>query len=307
MRCRLASALLLGGVACASEGQPQATADAVDTELTGCYDVTVGEWVVESRPLFSLRRVPVPSERGDSTDYEIPPRIEFAGPRDPPSSGTTIVVPEGALPSVHAYMGGELAGDSLDLWFSTGYAGVTATLVRSGDDWVGTARTFIDVSRYPVHGRPITLTPAACDTPPPVPIDEMRPALARSVELEDGSVITLGEALPEPLETESESAPPAGNDSRAASPWDWQLVTGRTRGLFGATDSVAVTLSESREVTQVRLRYLGAEAFAVLDERLRGEYGAPLWSDSGSIRFGNRIMGLSLHRRASGGAEILLY
>ena len=301
----MVNAVACGGGTADSEATTEAEQES--TELTGCYDVIVGEWVVESRPLFSLRRVPVPSERDDSTDYEIPPRIEFAGPRDPPSSGTAIVVPEGALPSVHAYMGGELAGDSLDLWFSDGYAGVTARLVRSGGDWVGTARTFMDVSRYPAHTRPITLTPAACTSPPPVSIDEMRPALARSVELEDGSVITLGEALPEPLVAEPESAPPAGTDSRAASPRDWQLLTGRTRGLFGATDSVAVTLSESREVTQVRLRYLGAEAFAVLDGRLRGEYGAPRWSDSRSIDFRNRIMGLSLRRRASGGAEILLF
>lgn len=302
-----ASALLLGGVACASEGQPQATADAVDPELTGCYDVTVGEWVVESRPLFSLRRVPVPSERGDSTDYEIPPRIEFAGPRVPPSSGTAVVVPEGALPSVHRYTGGEITGDSLDLWFSTGYAGVTARLVRSGDDWVGTARTFIDISPYTVHARPITLTPTACDSSAPVSIDEMRPALARSVELEDGSVITLGEALPEPLETEPESTRHAGTDAIVTPPWDWQLVTGRTRGLFGATDSVAVTLNQSQEVTGVRLLFPGADAFEVLDARLRGVYGEARWSDGARSRFVNRITLLRLHRRASGGAEILLY
>lgn len=95
---------MVNAVACgggSADSGATTEAEQESTELTGCYDVTVGEWVVASRPLFSLRRVPVPSERGDSTDYEIPPRIEFAGPRDPPSSGTTIVVPEGALPSVH--------------------------------------------------------------------------------------------------------------------------------------------------------------------------------------------------------------
>ena len=276
-------------------------------QLTGCYDVTVGDWVVESYPLFRLRRIPVPSERGDSTDYEIPPRIEFAGPSDPPSSGTAIVVPEGALPSVHGYMSGEIIGDSLDLGFSTGYGGVTARLVRSGDAWVGTARTFIDVSRYPVHARPITLTPVACDTPPPVSIDELRPPLARSVELEDGLVITLGEPLPEPLEAKPESTRPAGTDSIVTPPWDWQLVTGRTRGLFGTTESIAVLLNRSQKVTHVRLRYRGAEAFAALDARLRVEYGVPRSSDPVRSRFANRFTYLLLYRRESGGAEILLF
>ncbi|MCY4572931.1 MAG: hypothetical protein OXF01_09020 [Gemmatimonadetes bacterium] len=162
----------------AADSKPTSEGEQASPQLTGCYDVTVGEWVVESRPLFRLRGIPVPSERGDSIYYEIPPRIEFAGPSDPPSSGTAIVVPEGALPSVHAYMSGEIIGDSLDLGFSTGYGGVAAGLVRSGDAWVGTARTFIDVGRYPVHARPITLTPVACDTPPPVSIDELWPPLA---------------------------------------------------------------------------------------------------------------------------------
>ncbi len=169
----LATAIGCGGGTADSEATTEWEPGSL--QLTGCYEVTVGEWVEESYPLlsrlFGPRRVPVPSERGDSTYYEIPPRIEFAGPSDPPYSGTAIVVPEGALPSVHAYMGGEIIGDSLDLWFSTGYGGVTAWLVRSSDGWVGTARTFIDIDPYPVHARPITLSPVACDSPPPVSIE----------------------------------------------------------------------------------------------------------------------------------------
>ncbi len=84
-------------------------------------------------------------------------------------------------------------------------------------------------------------------------------------------------------------------------------MTGRTRGLFGATDSVAVTLNQSQEVTGVRLLFPGADAFEVLDARLRGVYGEARWSDGARSRFENRITLLRLHRRASGGAEILLY
>ncbi|MYG80553.1 MAG: hypothetical protein F4187_01715, partial [Gemmatimonadetes bacterium] len=154
----LAAVAACGGGTADSEATPEAAQ--ASTELTGCYDVTVGEWVVESRPSFSLRPGPLPSERGDSTDYELPPRIEFAGPSDRPSSGTAIVVPEGALPSVHRYMSGRIVGDSLGLAFGTGFAGVGAWLVRSGGGWAGTARTWIDVVPHQVNARPITLTPA---------------------------------------------------------------------------------------------------------------------------------------------------
>ena len=306
---RTASLLVAAVAGCGGgTGDSGATSDRerASLQLTGCYDVTVGEWVVESRALLRLRRVPVPSARDDSTDYEIPPRIEFAGPREPPSSRMAIVVPEGALPSVHAYMYGEITGDSLDLSFSTGYAGVTARLARSGDGWAGAARTFIDVSSYPVHARPITLAPAACDSPPPASIDEMRPALARSVELEDGLVIKLGEPLPELLAAEAVSSRPVSADSTGMTREDWQLVTGRTRGLFGTTDSIAVSLNQSRAVTVVRLRYRGGEAFAELDGRLRGEYGAPRWSNATRSHFVNRITYLSLYQRQSDGAEVLL-
>ena len=178
MRLRMVIATVIAGVGAPGMGNARLIAQETPDVLTGCHYLTVGEWEVESYPLlsrlFGPRRVPVPSERGDSTDYEVPPRIEFAGPSDPPYSGTAIVVPEGALPSVHAYMGGEIVGDSLDLWFSTGYGGVTAWLARSADGWVGTARTFIDINPYPVHARPITLTPVACDSPPPFSIGRRR-------------------------------------------------------------------------------------------------------------------------------------
>lgn len=120
-------------------------------------------------------------------------------------------------------------------------------------------------------------------------------------------MIALGEPLPEPLVAEPESARPAGTDSIVTPRSDWQLVTGRTRGLFGATDSVAVLLNQSQEVTGVRLLFPGADAFEVLDARLRGVYGEGGWSDAVRSSFANRITLLRLHRRASGGAEIFLF
>ncbi len=167
MRLRIVIATVIAGLGVPVMGDARLIAQETPEELTGCYDVTVGPWVVDT---YEGKPEPRPSEPGDYEWQRIPPRIEFAGPRVPPSSGTTIVVPEGALPSVHAYMFGEISGDSLKLSFSTGYAGVGASLARSADGWVGTARTFIDIDPYPVHARPITLTPVACDSPPPVSI-----------------------------------------------------------------------------------------------------------------------------------------
>ena len=48
------------------------------SELTGCYDITVGDWIVEE-PVPGQPARPLPHETGDSALFEIPPRVEFAG------------------------------------------------------------------------------------------------------------------------------------------------------------------------------------------------------------------------------------
>lgn len=187
--------LLVAAAACATREEPPGNSLPLPTELTGCYDVTVGAWVVESYPGQAPQ--PVPGE--GSLVFEIPPRIEFSGPALRKPSATRIVVPEGALPSVHGLTSAEIIGDSLFLGFSTLFAGVKATLFPSGDGWAGTARTIVDVRPQQVNARPIELTPVSCDSPPPVSIDVMRP-LGRSVAFADGRTITVGEPPPEWLD-----------------------------------------------------------------------------------------------------------
>ena len=103
--------VLMAAVAC--EGRPEGSqqtpeAGQESTELSGCYDVTEGEWVVE-QTYPGEDPYPVPSEYGyDSVDYQIPPRIQFAGPSDRQPSAIQVVVPEGALPTPHRYAGGEI-------------------------------------------------------------------------------------------------------------------------------------------------------------------------------------------------------
>ena len=142
---------------------------------------------------------------GTGFEDEIPRRIEFAGPFHgwdaSDTSSTEIVVPEGALPSVHTIMSGQIVGDSLHVVFSTGYGGVSAVLGWTGDRWVGSAQTFVDYGPpFEFDAGPIEFTPVSCDLPPPVPVDAMLP-ITRSVALEGGLVITLGEPLPEALGT----------------------------------------------------------------------------------------------------------
>lgn len=273
-------------------GSARLTAQETPAGLTGCYNITVGDWVVEKTVPGRDEPEPLPSESPDSIYYEIPPRIEFVseGP-----SRTVIVVPEGAMPSVHRYRSGAIVGDTLRLSFSTGFTGVAARLVRSGEAWTGTARGFTDVIPHQANARPIALLEVPCDTPPPVSIDEMMPPLARSVELESGLVITLGEPLPEQLETEATISS------------NWLLVVGRTRGLFGTIDSVAVLLTRSNEVSQIRLRYPGADSFERLDARLRDLYGPPQdWPIPATV-FVNRITHLFLYTGESNGAYIELH
>lgn len=220
-------------------------------ELTGCYDITVGEWYVLEygqrgpEALFAL-------QRSDSLDFELPSRIEFAGPygrRDREPLRRQIVVPGGALPSIHSIAYAEVKNDSLYLAFSTGYAGLRVSPNRSLNGWAGSATTFVDDSGGRVDARPVELIPASCDSPPPIGIDAMLPAPG-SVELEDGSVIDLGKPLPESVEIVS-------------GPGRSLRVVGRTTGLFATTDSIQVLLDRAPldrvVVSSIRLIYPQAD------------------------------------------------
>ncbi len=272
-------------------------------ELTGCYDIAVGAWYVakEAEPDWPdwTKGRPLPDQSGDSAVYELPPRIEFAGPfrgfgglGDRVAWRTQIVVPEGALPSAHSLMYGEDVGDSLRLVFSTGYVGVRATLGRSGGRWAGIGSTFEDLLPHEVYARPVELIPVSCDSPPPVSIDAMLP-ITRSVELEGGLAITLGEPLPEALET----TPARRNIVR---------VTGRTTGLFAGAGSVEVVVGE-RGVTHIWLYYADPGVHSSLESRLRDAYGVPEHMGGQTAAFLNRITSLSLARLRNGEAQVDLW
>ena len=254
-------------------------------DLTGCHDIIVGEWYVQEYGLDGPS-APLRHQLGDSLDFELPSRIQFAGPywrRDLIPPRTQIVVPEGALPSIHHITFGWIADDSLRLVFSTGHGGVDTRLIRSNDGWAGTATTFDDYGGQ-VDARPMELIPADCNSPPPVSIDAMR-ALARSVELEGGAVITLGKPLPDAIRAVAVPDRP------------WQLVVlGQTTALFGVTDSIQIETGGSRAyhdspvVRRIELIYPG-HYFETLKARFRDVFGSP---NMGAGAWANRITWVDL-------------
>lgn len=283
MRVPLVSTLVLAAAACAAREEPPDNTPPLSTELTGCYDVTVGEWVVESYP--GREPGPVPAE--GARHFEIPPRIEFAGPAFRKPSATRIVVPEGALPLVHGFTSAEIIGDSLFLGFSALFEGVRATLLRSGEGWAGTARTIVDVSPQQVNARPIELTPVSCDSPPPVSIDVMRP-LGRSVTFADGRTITLGEPAPEWLEAFVD-----------ADGYGEIADVGPMQGIFGTPQRIVVQVGRDLGgiLVCVALYYPGSDMFGRLEARLREVYGEPDDTPApGWVTYRNRITGLWLER-----------
>ena len=228
------AALLLASVACGNATRTQLTG----ADLLGCYDVTEGEWTDGGvagltwsggellTDTSAVMPEPVPSALGlDSAFSQIPPRVQLAGPPADTTflgSAGPVVVPEGSLPTPHAYMSYGLDGETLRLFFSTGYHGVGARLETSGGGaWAGMANTFSDNFPYQSWSRPVQLTPVACDSPPPVPSTAMRP-VPRAVQLVGGATIALGEPLPESLET-------MPRRSGALT------IIGQTEGLFGRT------------------------------------------------------------------------
>lgn len=285
LACSLA-ALLLASVVCPVPTRAQLT----EADLLGCYDVnSIGGWrLVESSQdsPFSQRAADVLA--GDSIFYQMPPRIQLAGPfADPTRFGSAweIVVPEGALPSRHGFMGYRVRNDTLSLSFSTGYSGVVAGLVAAGGTaWSGLVRTFDDYTGLR-WSRGVGLTAVDCDSPPPVPSSVMR-SVPHAVQLVGGATIALGEPLPESLET---------SPRRSGA----LTVIGRTDGLFGTTDSIAVSVDEARgRVGRIQLIYLDPDMSSVVRARLAEAFGPPTGEPGRPVEWRNRIIRVWLTRGA---------
>ena len=273
------------------------SAQSTEAHLLGCYDVAEGEWT-EERPggrsradMSTVRREPVPSSQGlDSAFYQVPPRLRLAAPPDDTTflgNVGQIIVPADAVPTPHLYKTHHVRNDTLRLVFSTGFHGVMAHLVPiGGGAWAGRANTHSDDVGERTWIRPIELTPVACDSPPPVPSSVMR-SVPRAVQLVGGATIALGERLPESLET-------MPRRSGALT------VVGRTMGLFGTTDSIAVAIDPDRgRVGRIQLIYLDTDMSSVVEARISEAYGPPTRSgetESASQQWRNRVTRVWLGR-----------
>ena len=285
-RMRARPAWTIAALLAAALGTAPLTAQEPTTELTGCHDVVVGDWFVLVYGLDGPE-APLLHEGVDSLDFELPSRIEFAGPRWPTDteSPTLIVVPPGALPSIHHRTHAWPEGHSLRMIFGTGYSGLDIRLARSGEGWSGIATTLMHIGGVQVNARTVKLIPASCDSPPPVSIDAMRP-LARSVELEGGSVITLDRPLPESVAIEAVP----GRSGRFN-------VAGRTTALFGSTDSIRIEMGKIRSSPDVEVVYYieliyPKDYFEVLAARFRDVFGSP--TPGTEFAWHNRITRMSL-------------
>ena len=286
------AALLLVSAAWSVPASTQLT----EAYLLGCYDVAEGEWT-EERPgdrlradRSTVRMEPIPSSQGlDSAFYQVPPRLRLAGPPDDTrylGNFGQIIVPAGAIPTPHKYMSHRVRNDTLRLVFSTGFHGVMAHLVpHGGGAWAGRANTHSDNLGERTWIRPIELTPVACDSPPPVPSSVMR-SVPRAVQLVGGATIALGEPLPESLET-------MPRRSGALT------VVGRTEGLFGTTDSIAVIIDpDLGRIGRIQLIYLDADMSSVVEARISEAYGPARSGDTvlTSLQWRNRVTRVWLRR-----------
>ena len=271
-------------------GAVSTSAQLTEADLLGCYDLrTSGEWrLVEFNPAspHSERATDVLAD--DSVFYQMPPRIRLAGTlADANGFGSAweIVVPEGALPSRHSFMGYGVRNDTLALSFSTGYSGVVARLeVTDEAGWTGLVRTFDDYTGLR-WSRRIDLTPVPCDSPPPIASSVMRP-VPRAVQLVGGATIALGEPVPESLET-------LPRRSGALT------IIGRTEGLFETTDSIAIRLDEARgRIGRIQLIYLDADMSSEIEARLTEAFGPPTRGafDPAEIEWRNRVTRVWLGR-----------
>ena len=286
-RSRHVATLLLASGAWSASASGQLT----EADLLGCYDVsTSGEWRLgEFGPDSPYRPRAAEVLAGDSVFYQMPSRIRLAGPfSDATRFGDAreIVVPEEALPTRHRFMVYGIQNDSLRLSFSTGYSGVVARLRATSEAaWTGLVRTFDDYTDLR-WSRGVRLTAVACDSPPPAPSSLMR-SVPRAVQLVGGATIVLGEPLPEMLET---------SPRRSGA----LTVIGRTEGLFGTTDSIAVAYNDPRgRIGRIQLIYLDPDMSSVIEARLAEAFGSPTGGGGpgpGGLEWSNRVTRVWLSR-----------
>ena len=138
----------------------------------------------------------------DSLYDRPPPRVMLMAPG---TEGWGLVdVPVGALPSPHrrSMSRWRLSHDTLRVHWSTGFIGVSATLLRDGESFSGEANPFTDVAGHPRPTAPIEAIPVPCQAPTPSTAALMR-RFVRAVPPASNEELSVGEVVPESIPLES--------------------------------------------------------------------------------------------------------
>ena len=218
----------------------------------GCYDIHVGPWESEQR------RPPT------GPDYEPPSRVRFSGvPNRPPLGGRQLQVAPNALPGPHRFASWDLRNDTLFLSWSTGFTGLYARLIAEGSGWRGEARSSGDVMPWPVERRSIRLEGADCETMPAVTAADDQ-YIRRSIDLNDGQALALGEALP------------ARDDWTVRGRLGMSRLAGAIAGQpFGDAVEVDVRLNDDAKIFYIGLRFSSDVTVSELVDRLSEAMGSP--------------------------------
>ena len=248
----LAFATLFAVAGCTSDGPPPQAGD--------CYDLVAGSWSqVEAVTATDL--TPAPDASGDSLMYALPVRIRLEESLTSASDSSALrimSIPPEALQLPHQFLAWRMAADTLVLLTSTGNGGTITHLLADSDGWAGTATTHEHTATRPIFRRPVQAARVGCESPPPVPASE-GPLLPRTVELQSGALLSLGEPLP-------------GGSTPIARSAMGVLVGDEPAGAWAGAEAVWIYLGRDSLIWTIRLRYPPGTRLESLIDTLETEY-----------------------------------
>jgi hypothetical protein len=161
-----------------------------------CFDLALGQWETAVSPAR------------DSLLFSPPPRIlldTVVVQRGPHAAGYLLREAPGSLPSVHRLSYWQTSRDSVELVWSTGFAGLSARLHAGRDTLRGVARTFAEPGGSPQTETVVLATRVDCDDPPVFDLRAQR-RIPLGVRLASGDSVKLGQHVQELESLELESS-----------------------------------------------------------------------------------------------------
>jgi hypothetical protein len=174
-----------------------------------------------------------------------------------------LVEAPGSLPSIHriAFWRLNAGNDSLELVWSTGFAGIVVHLPIGGDTLAGWAEEFSDQFMQDPPRTNAVAERVSCGAPLPDAIRERRPDLLVPVGGR-ADVLRIGAPLPASVGVQAE---PGGEFLLATEPV----------GIYLGADSVRAILGPDRALNAVFLTYADTSAFNRVVAALRSQLGPP--------------------------------